>query len=164
VVNLVVEAAEGFRFVNWTGDVETVADVNSAYTTITMNGDYSITANFEERGCFIATAAYGTPLAEEIEILWDFRDECLLTNPMEQSLADIYYIVSPSIAQFITEHPSVKPVVRVGLLPAVAMSTVAVNTTAAGKITILGLLVFVSVAAAIWAIRRRGRGSQYTWE
>ena len=41
------EAAEGFRFVNWTGDVETVADVNSASTTITMNGDYSITANFQ---------------------------------------------------------------------------------------------------------------------
>ena len=162
MVNLVAEAAEGFRFVNWTGDVETVADVNSASTTITMNGDYSITANFEEGGCFIATAAYGTPLAEEIEILWDFRDEYLLTNLMGQVLADIYYRVSPSIAQFITEHPSVKPVVRVGLLPAVAMSAVAVNTTAAEKITILGLLIFVSVAAAIWAIRRRCRGSQYT--
>jgi hypothetical protein len=45
-VPLVAEAEEGSDFVNWTGDVGTVADVNSASTTITMNGDYSITANF----------------------------------------------------------------------------------------------------------------------
>ena len=45
-VNLVAEADEGYRFVNWTGDVATIADVNDATTTITMNGDYTITANF----------------------------------------------------------------------------------------------------------------------
>ncbi|MFA5367493.1 MAG: cohesin domain-containing protein [Dehalococcoidia bacterium] len=33
-------------FVNWTGDTGTIANPNSASTTITMNGDYSITANF----------------------------------------------------------------------------------------------------------------------
>ncbi|MDH4268784.1 MAG: ABC transporter substrate-binding protein [Dehalococcoidia bacterium] len=48
VVPLVVFPHTGYRFVNWTGDVSTVADVNAASTTITMNGDYEITANFEE--------------------------------------------------------------------------------------------------------------------
>jgi uncharacterized repeat protein (TIGR02543 family) len=47
-VNLVATPDAGYRFVNWTGDVGTIADVNAAITTITMNGDYSITANFEE--------------------------------------------------------------------------------------------------------------------
>jgi hypothetical protein len=47
VVNLVAEPAAGFRFINWTGDVVTVANVNAASTTITMHGDYSITANFK---------------------------------------------------------------------------------------------------------------------
>jgi len=46
VVNLAAEADEGYKFVNWTGDVGTITDVNDATTTITMNGDYSITANF----------------------------------------------------------------------------------------------------------------------
>ena len=46
VVNLVAEAEEGYHFVNWTGNVGTIANVNSASTTITMNGDYTITANF----------------------------------------------------------------------------------------------------------------------
>ena len=48
VVNLVATPDTGFRFVNWTGDVGTIANVNAASTTITMNGDYSVTASFEE--------------------------------------------------------------------------------------------------------------------
>jgi hypothetical protein len=46
LVNLVAEADEGYQFVNWTGNVNAIADVNADATTITMNGDYSITANF----------------------------------------------------------------------------------------------------------------------
>jgi preprotein translocase subunit YajC len=46
VVNLAAQADTGYRFVNWTGNVDTVADINAAVTTITMNGDYTITANF----------------------------------------------------------------------------------------------------------------------
>ncbi|MBE0430602.1 MAG: hypothetical protein IBX67_02125 [Dehalococcoidia bacterium] len=48
VVNLVAQAEEGYRFAGWTGDAGTIGDVNSAATTITMNGDYTISANFEE--------------------------------------------------------------------------------------------------------------------
>jgi len=46
VVNLVAEAEEGYRFVNWTSNVSTITDVNAAATNITMNGDYFITPNF----------------------------------------------------------------------------------------------------------------------
>jgi hypothetical protein len=47
VVDLVATPASGYQFVNWTGDVGTIADVNAASTTITMNASYSIRANFE---------------------------------------------------------------------------------------------------------------------
>ena len=114
-------------------------------------------------GCFIATAAYGTPMAEEIEILRGFRDAYLLTSPVGQALVGLYYRVSPPIAEFITEHPSLKPIVRVGLVPAVAISAVAVNTTPAEKIVIAGLLALVSVALAVWVMRRHRRGPEYTW-
>jgi hypothetical protein len=46
VVNLVASPLGGYRFVNWTGNVGTVANVTAASTTITMNSNYSITANF----------------------------------------------------------------------------------------------------------------------
>jgi len=123
--------------------------------------DATLTINVLEI-CFIATAAYGTPMAEEIQILREFRDEYLLTNPLGQTLVDLYYRVSPPIAEFITKNPSLKPIVRAGLLPAVVMSTIAVNTTPVEKAAIVGLLVLVSVALAVWATRRRGRGPEHT--
>ena len=45
-VNLVAEAEEGYHFANWTGNVSTIGNVTSATTNITINCDYSITANF----------------------------------------------------------------------------------------------------------------------
>jgi len=45
-VNLVATPASGYRFVNWAGDVGAIANINAATTTVTMNSDYSITANF----------------------------------------------------------------------------------------------------------------------
>jgi hypothetical protein len=162
-VSLVAEPDEGCQFVKWSGDVDTIADVYAASTTITMNSPYSIRADFSGAGwCFIATAAYGTPMAEEIQILREFRDEYLLTNPVGEALVKFYYRVSPPIAEFITEHPSLKPIVRSGLLPAIAMSTIVVNTSPAEKTAIVSLLVLVSLALAIWATRRRGRDPQHT--
>ena len=46
VVDLVAEAEEGYRFIYWSGDAYTVAGLNLATTTVTMNGDYAITAVF----------------------------------------------------------------------------------------------------------------------
>jgi len=100
-------------------------------------------------------------MAEEIQILREFRDEYLLTNPLGRAFVDFYYEVSPPIAEFITEHPGLKPIVRAELVPVVAMSTVAVNTTPVEKAAIVGLLVLVSAALAVWLTRRRGRGPEY---
>jgi hypothetical protein len=46
VVGLVAEPDDNFHFVQWTGDVGTVADAGAAFTTITIEGDYTITAQF----------------------------------------------------------------------------------------------------------------------
>ena len=44
----------------------------------------------------------------------------------------------------------------------VAMSTVAVNTTPTQKTAIVGLLMLVSVAVAVWAKRQRGISAGYS--
>jgi hypothetical protein len=46
VVDLVAVAEEGYKFLNWTGDIDTIDDVNTASTTITMEGDCAVTGNF----------------------------------------------------------------------------------------------------------------------
>ena len=145
----------------WTDIIQVDA---GKWHTVALKGDGTAVAvggKEDPSQCFIATTAYGTPMAEELGILRDFRDAYLLTNPMGQVLVGFYYRVSPPLAEFITEHPGLKPIVRVGLLPAVAMSAIAVNTTRAQKTAIAGLLALTSVALAAWTTRR-GRGPQYS--
>jgi len=72
----------------------------------------------EERAeCFIATAAYGTPLAEEIDVLRQFRDQYLLTNPAGQLLVSLYYTSSPPLANLISKHEGLRAVIRMALEP-----------------------------------------------
>jgi hypothetical protein len=47
VVNLVAEPDAGYRFVNWVGNLDTIADIYAASTTITINNHYSLIANFD---------------------------------------------------------------------------------------------------------------------
>jgi len=158
VVRLVAQAEELYEFAGWTGDVASIRDIRAASTTITMNDDYSVAAAFTVGGCFIATAAYGTPMVEEVQILREFRDGYLLNNLFGRALVDFYYSISPPTAEFISEHPTLKPIVRAALVPAVAMSTVAVNTTPAEKAAAIGLLAMISAVASVWAVRRRHTG------
>jgi len=49
VINLVAIPNPSYHFNNWTGNVGTIDNVNAATTEITMNDNYSITANFAEQ-------------------------------------------------------------------------------------------------------------------
>jgi hypothetical protein len=160
MVILMAEASSDYQFAGWSGEVDTVADVTAATTTITMDSSYSIRADFQattSSPCCTATAAFGTPMAMEIGVLREFRDGHLLTNPLGRILADIYYGLSPPIAEFVAEHPGLKPAVRAGLVPAVAVSAVVVNASLIEKVVIAGLLVLFSVGLAIWAAMRRDK-------
>ena len=213
VVGLAAEAEEDYRFVQWTGDVGTIADAYAASTTMTMNSDYSITANFELvslsvttkaatnitsysstlnmdytvgdfglvevrfaykksadsawsytdwvsksrsgthaetltelnpnaeydfiaqlnqndteiegtalqfatdtpppiGGCFIATAAYGTTTAEQIDVLREFRDSVLLKSTAGSVFVSLYYQFSPPVADFIAGNELLRTMVR----------------------------------------------------
>ncbi|MFZ0033713.1 MAG: lamin tail domain-containing protein [Sedimentisphaerales bacterium] len=46
VVSIVATADANYQFLEWTGDISTIANPSSASTTITINGNYSIQANF----------------------------------------------------------------------------------------------------------------------
>ncbi len=62
--------------------------------------------------CFIATAAYGTETAAELDILRDFRDEVLLKNALGSQFVEAYYKLSPPVADFIAKNDFLRAVVR----------------------------------------------------
>lgn len=66
----------------------------------------------KEQACFIATAAYGMPLSEEITILRQFRDEFLLSSPVGRRFVAVYYRISPPVAEFIYRHRLFRAVIR----------------------------------------------------
>jgi hypothetical protein len=62
--------------------------------------------------CFIATAAYGTETASQLDILRDFRDQVLLKNALGSRFVEAYYKVSPPVADFIAKNDFLRAVVR----------------------------------------------------
>lgn len=64
-------------------------------------------------GCFIATAAYGTALAPEIEVLRDFRDRYLMKNLLGRVFVGLYYRLSPPVASYIERHEGLKTATRI---------------------------------------------------
>jgi hypothetical protein len=75
-------------------------------------GFYPVTG-FPELGfCFVATAAYGTETAAELDILRDFRDQVLLKNALGSRFVEAYYELSPPVADFIARNDFLRAVVR----------------------------------------------------
>jgi hypothetical protein len=66
--------------------------------------------------CFIATAAYGTPAAQEIDVLREFRDDVLLPTNAGSMFVACYYRFSPLAADFISRHESLRVMVRKGFI------------------------------------------------
>ena len=62
--------------------------------------------------CFIATAAYGTPTAEQIDVLREFRDVVLLESTVGSQFVSLYYQLSPPVADFIAGNSFLRTLVR----------------------------------------------------
>ncbi len=76
-------------------------------------------ANAVTTSCFIATAAWGSPDAEEVQVLRKFRDRYLLTTGRGRDLVALYYRLSPPLAKRIAGDERLKLAVRIVLKPLV---------------------------------------------
>lgn len=72
--------------------------------------------------CFIATVAFGSPMAAQVAILRQFRDNYLLTNKPGRQFVAWYYRNGPAAASYIQDKPLVKAAARAALYPLIGFS------------------------------------------
>ncbi len=96
--------------------------------------------------CFIATAAYGTNLAPELDALRAWRDGALLSHAPGAAFVDAYYRLSPPVADWVAQHAWAAALVRLMVTPLVFL-------TAWPE---LGLLIVAAFSALIIGARRQG--------
>jgi hypothetical protein len=80
--------------------------------TTAAGSSTSLTDMLAYFGCFIATAAYGTHSAEQINALREFRDAVLLKDTLGSLFVALYYRLSPPVADFIARNEVVRTLVR----------------------------------------------------
>jgi len=98
-----------------------------------------------DKGCFVATAAFGVDWTAEVQVLRDFRDRFLVSNQPGRALVRWYYRNGPSAAALIAEYDAVRPAVRALLWPLVVIALFALAAPTAATFTLL-FLCFVLVA------------------
>jgi hypothetical protein len=91
-------------------------------------------------------------MAGEIQVLRDFRDRYLVTNPPGRLFVTVYYKLSPPVARFIADHDALRAGIRLGLTPVLWLASAALNATLVQKLAFLALAL---VAALVTAVRLR---------
>ena len=66
-------------------------------------------------------------------------------------MVDPYYEVSPSVAEFASEHAHLRPPAMAALLPGAAIGIVVVNAARSGKAAMIDFLALVSAQLACFA-------------
>jgi M6 family metalloprotease-like protein len=103
-------------------------------------------------GCFIATAAFGTPMAQQVIILCKFRDKYLLTNTCGRKFVELYYEYSPPLANYIAARDALRSVVRICLIPLLITANFMLKFNLVSKLLILGGLLGMFI---IWRFMGR---------
>ena len=90
--------------------------------TLSISAQKETSASFgggDGGNCFIATAAFGSYLNPNVQVLRDFRDDYLSNNVLGRVFVKFYYEVSPPIADYIRRDETLRTAVRFALTPLV---------------------------------------------
>ena len=99
----------------------------------------------EGGGCLIATAAYGSEMSPQVQMLREIRDNQLMNTEAGKSFMsgfnEMYYSFSPYIADYERENPMFKEVVKLGLTPMLSSLAIMENANSESEVLGLGLSV-----------------------
>ena len=113
-------------------------------------------------GCFIATAAFGSPLAREVQVLRHFRDQYLLPYQTGQLLVRGYYYTSPPLANFIAQHSGLKQMVRLALWPMVWWANLSLDTPQLAVFVFLSGLA-ITLSLIYWVVQTWKRKDSWSF-
>jgi hypothetical protein len=105
----------------------TIGGISDTFSVTTISSSSGGGGEGGGGGCFIATAAFGSPMAGQVEILRQFRDRYLLTNAPGQKFVAWYYRNGPAAANYIKDKPLIKAAVRMALYPLIGFSLLLIN-------------------------------------
>jgi hypothetical protein len=103
-----------------------------------------------DKGCFVATAAFGANWVAEVQVLREFRDRYLVTHSPGRSFVAWYYRYGPVAAKYLEDNAVFKPLVRAILWPLVALAAFMIGASVVAKVWVVFLtllLVFILVGS-----------------
>ena len=106
--------------------VDAVVTIGGVSDTFSVKTRF-VLANVDSGPCFIATAAFGSPIAGQVEILRQFRDRYLLTNSCGKNFVAWYYRNGPVAANWIKDKPLAKAGVQMALYPLIGFSLLLIS-------------------------------------
>ena len=90
-------------------------------------GELTLSSSMGGGGCLIATAAFGSEMAPQVQFLRELRDNTVLQTESGTSFMagfnQFYYSFSPTIADYERENPTFKEAVKITLTPLLASLT-----------------------------------------
>lgn len=100
---------------NFDSTLDKFSQVIDSFKTTATNAD-----NSEKSGCLIATAAYGSELMPQVQLLREVRDNVLGTNSGASFMTafnTVYYSFSPTISDWERQSPIFKEAVKITISP-----------------------------------------------
>ncbi|HSD05306.1 MAG TPA: CFI-box-CTERM domain-containing protein [Nitrosopumilaceae archaeon] len=109
---------------------------------LTTNDPIEDTNGVKNGGCLIATAAFGSELAPQVQMLREIRDEKFLSTisgaSFLQAFNSLYYSFSPTIANAERQNPALQVVIKTALYPLIGiLKTSEITTMLGGEIGII---------------------------
>ena len=106
-----------------------------------MTREEFLNSETEGGGCLIATAAYGSELAPQVQMLREIRDNQLMNTESGSAFMsgfnELYYSFSPTIADMQRESPVFKEIVKLAITPMI--NTLSIMEGAETESQVLGL-------------------------